>query len=90
MNIIKGKTSTGFEFEIDKDRVNNMEYLETLAEIKKGNAEAYPEAVSLLLSKEMKKALYDHVRTEDGRVPLEDIDREIDEMLSSDEETKNS
>lgn len=88
--IIKGTTSTGFEFEFDKQRVNNMEYLDALAEIKKGNAEAYSEAVSLLLSPEMKKALYDHVRTEDGRVPLEDIDREIDEILSSDEETKNS
>lgn len=88
--IIKGKTSTGFEFEFDKNRVNNMEYLDTLAQIRRGNAEAYSDAVALLLSDDVRRALYDHVRTEDGRVPLEDIDREIDEILSYDEETKNS
>lgn len=90
MDIIKGKTSTGFEFEFDKNRVNNMEYLDTLAQIRRGNAEAYSDAVALLLSDDVRRALYDHVRTEDGRVPLEDIDREIDEILSYDEETKNS
>ena len=78
----KGKTSTGFEFEIDENKFNNMEFLDALAESTEDGL-AFPKALNFILSKEQKKALYDHVRTEDGRVPVEDIDREVTEMMEA-------
>ena len=76
----KGTTSTGFSFEVDENRFNNMEFLDALAESSE-NALAFPRALSLILDKDQKQRLYDHVRTEDGRVPFESIDREITEIM---------
>ncbi len=78
--MIKGKTSTGFEFEFDTDVVRDMEFIELAAEASE-NGTRYPALIEYVLGKEQKKRLYDHVRNDKGRVMLDDVRREFDEIF---------
>lgn len=77
----QGKTNSGFEFEVDENAINDMEIIDAFVEIQDGNPAAYNTVVKKLFTPEQKKALYDHVRT-DGRVPLDKLAVEINDVLS--------
>ena len=74
-------TSTGFEIDIDEARLNNMELFDAVAELQGGNKLALSRVLALLLGDD-KTRLYDHVR-KDGRVPVEDVDREVAELFEA-------
>lgn len=78
--MIHGKTSTGFEFDFDTDVVRDMEFIELAAEASE-NGTRYPALIEYVLGKEQKKRLYDHVRNNKGRVMLDDVRREFDEIF---------
>lgn len=78
--MIKGKTSTGFEFDFDTDVVRDMEFIELAAEASE-NGTRYPALIEYALGKDQKKRLYDHVRNDKGRVMLDDVRREFDEIF---------
>jgi len=84
--MIKGTTESGFEFEIPENTLNNMEVIDLLRDVQKGEDGEIGEAemllalsglVDFILGKQGKKKLYNHVRTEDGRVPIEAVMTEI-------------
>ena len=52
--MIKGKTSSGFEYEIAEGSLNNYELLESISELDE-NTLVLPKVVNLLLGKEQKK-----------------------------------
>ena len=88
--MIKGKTSSGFEFEISKDVVNDYELVENLAELEE-NPLLLGKIVNKILGKEQTARLKDHVRNEKGIVPTDRMTQEIIEIFqNSGEETKNS
>lgn len=87
--MLTGRTSTGFEFSIDEEELNNMEFVDALAEAVDDTLQ-YSKVVKLLLGADQRKALYDHVRTESGRVPIEAIVDEVNEIMESSAELKNS
>ncbi|WP_179395730.1 hypothetical protein [Lacticaseibacillus absianus] len=87
--MLKGKTSTGFEYEISDDRVNNYELLEVLEELDESPA-ALVRAVKMLLGAEQTKALKDHVRTESGVVPADRMTDELKEIFERQGAVKNS
>ena len=66
---MKGKTSTGFEFDIEDERLDDMELVDIMAEIDE-NPLLMPKLCKMLLGEKQKKRLYDHLRSEDGRVPI--------------------
>ena len=78
--MIKGKTSTGFDFEFDPDVIRDMEFIELAAKASE-NGTKYPALIEAALGKDQKKRLYDHVRNERGRVMLDDVRREFDEIF---------
>lgn len=89
--MIKGKTSTGFEFEVDPEVLEDMEYIELAADTQ-DNPALYPRFVEFTLGEEQKKALYDHVRSASGRVLVSKVSAEFTEIiniLSEKTETKN-
>ena len=88
MKDIEGKTTTGFEYKIEVKRLNDMELLEVFAELDT-NPVALPRALEMLFGKEGKKALYNHVRTESGEVPIDSIEKELSEILGSVDLLKN-
>lgn len=88
--MVKGKTKSGFEFEIDEQAVNDMRVIDAMVEVEEGNLGGVSRLISLLFTKEQKKAFYDHLHLENGRVPLDTASKEIFEILGYNGETKNS
>jgi hypothetical protein len=88
--MIKGKTKSGFEFEISKDIANDYELVENLAELEE-NPLLIGKIVNQVLGKEQTARLKEHVRNEKGIVPTDKMTQEIIEIFqNSGEETKNS
>lgn len=88
--MIKGKTSTGFEFEISEDVVNDYELVENLAELE-DNPLMISKVVNKILGKEQTEKLKNHVRDDKGIVPIDKMTKEIIEIFQiSGEEIKNS
>jgi hypothetical protein len=85
----KKKTSTGFVYSIDENVLNNFELLDLFAEVDE-NPLLLPKVLKMLLGEETKKALYDHVRLEDGTVPADKISDELAEIITGNKEVKNS
>lgn len=90
--IVRGKTKSGFEFEVKKAMLNNAEFLELFAEVQNGDSMKVFGLVELALGKDQKARLYDHIRDEDGIVPVDALSTEaaeIFEALGSDNDVKN-
>ena len=45
--------------------------------------------IKLLLGKEDKKRLYDHVRTDEGIVPSKEVEKELSEIFTLSQDLKN-
>lgn len=86
--MIKGKTSSGFAFEIEEHVLDNMELLDTIVEADE-NPAALTKVVKMILPKDQQKALYEHLRTEHGNVPIMAVAQEMAEIFSYTPEGKN-
>lgn len=87
--MIKGKTSTGFQFEVEDSVLDNMELVDLLAENSE-NPLTISKIIKLVLGDAQRKKLYDNLRTEDGRVPMEAVAQAIAEIfLAFGEQGKN-
>lgn len=89
MSVIHVKTTSGFECDVDNEVLDDIEVLDYLAAIDGGEVMKYPKLLSKLFAPEVKKALYDHVRTEDGRVPYAAFDAEITDIFNAIKGGKN-
>ncbi|HEK9981560.1 TPA: hypothetical protein TT580_000298 [Streptococcus equi subsp. zooepidemicus] len=87
MEILKGKTTSGFEYEIPMKRLKNFELVEAIAE-EETDPTAVVKVVNLLLGNAAKD-LKEHVRDEDGIVDVEAIGVEIKEIFDSQKDLKN-
>ena len=88
--MIKGKTSSGFRFEISKDVINDYELVENLGELE-DNPLILGKIVRQILGKEQTSKLKDHIRNENGIVPTDKMTKEIIEIFKNGgEETQNS
>ncbi len=86
--MLKGKTGSGFEYEVTDAAMNNYELVEVLAEVDT-NPLLLPRLVKMLLGDEQNKRLMDHLRTKDGNVPIDAVSAEIMEIFQSGQ-AKNS
>lgn len=77
----KIKTNSGFEIEIDENRIDDMEFFEDITEIDQGNFMKLPSVIKRLFGEEGKARLYDHIRTEDGRVPVLALSDELTDVF---------
>ena len=76
------KTKTGFEIDVDEDCLDDAEVFDALADMQAGNAIAIPVVIDKICGG-AKKALYDHCRLENGRVPLQKVSDEIGEIIEA-------
>lgn len=83
------KTSTGFEFELAEDVLDNWEMLEQLAEIDSGNTGAVVGAAKTLLGDSYER-LKDHVKSIHGRVSIKAMTKEMEDIFNSVKAGKNS
>lgn len=63
-------TSTGFSCDIDETCIDDLELFDMIVEMEGGNAKMTPKVITKILGEEGKRALYDHVRDAQGRVPM--------------------
>ena len=75
-------TKTGFEADIDDSCIDDMELFEAVADLQAGDAMAIPTIIKKVGGAH-KKALYDHVRLPDGRVPVQAVSEEITEIFQA-------
>lgn len=92
--LVRGTTSTGFEYEVDRVILEDAEFLELFADVQNGGQDGMKifALIRTALGNEQKKRLYDHCRAEDGHVPVNVLSDEIAEIftkLGEAPETKN-
>ena len=80
--MLKGKTKSGFKFEVSDTALNNYELLEVISEVD-SNPVLIPKVVNMLLGNEQKAALIEHLRSEDGVVPVDAMSAELIEIFQS-------
>lgn len=81
--MITGKTDSGFAFSLPKAAIDNMELLDALADASDDDPVAVSRVCRLLLGKETRRQLYDHVRTADGRVPIDALTGELMQIFAA-------
>ena len=86
--LLKGKTAAGFEYQVDADMLNDMELLENIAEVDT-NPLKLPKVIRAVLGDKQKTAMYDHYRTENGKVPVDVVSAAFVEILSTNNQGKN-
>lgn len=71
-DLIRGKTKSGFEFEISKEKLDDIELLDAIETFDE-TSNGMTRVLNRLLGTEQKKKLYDHVRNEEGTAPISKI-----------------
>lgn len=94
--MIKGKTSTGFEYEYDEARLDDMRFVDVLAVVVDPDAPPFDKIagasklLTMLLGEDLKKQLYDHIGKEhDGRVPRAELEKALEEIMQAKDAEKN-
>lgn len=86
--MLKGKTKSGFKYEIADENVNNYELFEVMAEIDE-NPLLLPKLLKMLMGEEQKQALVEHLRGDNGKVTMEAIQSAVAEIFAT-PKVKNS
>ena len=88
--IVTGVTRSGFNFKVDTEAMNDMEFVDALSDTMDDNPIAFSKVCTKLLGSEQKKELYNHLR-KDGKVTIESVGEEIADIFGAiGEEGKNS
>lgn len=80
--MIAGKTKTGFEFFVEDGALDDWELLEVLADIDDGKTQKIGTAIKLLLGADQARALKEHCRNDEGRVPTSAMMAEVGEIFA--------
>ena len=87
--MIEGTTSSGFRYIYDEARLDDMRFVDVLAEVLNPEASRFSKIsgtsrlVTMLLGPEMKVALYEHIgKSHEGRVPRADLEAALEEMMA--------
>ena len=86
--MIKGKTSSGFEFEIQEHVLDSMELLDAIMEVDE-NIGTISKVVKMILPDDQRKKLYNHLRTQNGNVPIMAVAQEVAEIFQYNQKGKN-
>jgi len=85
--VITGKTKTNFEYNIDKKILNDYELLEEIDNIGK-NPVIIIKLLRRLLQEEQLEKLKEHIRNEEGMVPIDKMEKELEDIFNGINEIK--
>lgn len=89
--MVKCTTKTGFTCELPDNALDNMELVDVMADSSMNPGFRASATLRLLLTPDQKKALYDHLRTEDGRVSIVAVNEAIVDIFNCfNQQGKNS
>lgn len=80
---MKGKTNSGFEFDVSKDALDDYELLEDLADVSDGKEGKIVNVIRKMLGEEQKARLKEHLRDERGKVAASKMIQEIKEIFEA-------
>lgn len=78
-----GTTQSGFSFSIPEENLDNMELLDALADLNENDPLQVSTVCRLLLGKDQRRLLYDHLRTPEGNVPIQAVTEAIGEIFNA-------
>lgn len=81
--MITGKTASGFAFELDEKALDDMNLIDALAEASTNDPLQFSRVIRLLLGDAQRKRLYDALKDEAGRVPIERVSQAVSEIFSA-------
>ena len=94
--MIKGITSTGFSYEYDENRLDDMRFVDVLAVVVNPEAPRFEKIagasklLTMLLGADTKKALYEHIGNDhEGRVPRAELEQALSEIMQAKDAEKN-
>ena len=87
--MIKGNTSTGFEYEIDETKLDDWELLESFNRIDKGETGIFVDVANMLLGGEQMERLKEHVKKSEGRVSISGMIAELSSIFEETTKVKN-
>ena len=70
-------TDTGFKCKVSEDITDDMEFLDILVQVSRGDMTYLPDMLIGLLGEKSKKALYEHCRDKNGRVRSSKVITEV-------------
>lgn len=88
--MLRGKTESGFAYEIDEEVMDDYDFLEILCKIDDGDTALTIKMVDMLLGEKQKEELKNHLRTKKGRVSAKKLLAEVMEIFHATKEGKNS
>lgn len=77
---IKGTTTSGFSYEIEKDSLDDYELFELIAS---GDFTVVPKVIERILGEEQKNRLLEHLRGENGRVKMTDMEKALFDIFQN-------
>ena len=90
---IRGKTRTGFEFELDRRLMDDYDFIEKVSDLAETGL-GMPGIIRYMIGDDGYRALKEHCRRKDGFLSLRRVQKEMDDMMSTrvddDAEVKNS
>ncbi len=87
---IRGKTASGFEYELDPDVFDDWDIVTMFKRAYNGDEYAFVDIYPAVLGAEQFERLQDHVRTPDGRVKTSAVNAEVNEIFGAVKEAKKS
>lgn len=87
--MIKGKTTSGFSFEIDPEAFNDWRLLRKIRAVDKGEGQMAADVAEAILGSEQLELLENHIEKEHGKVTITDMMVELEEIIESCEPGKN-
>lgn len=88
--MIKGRTESGFEFELEDEVLDDYELLESLCQIDNGDTSKTIKMIDMLLGEDQKEKLKEHVRAGGKRVSAKKLISEVMGIFNAVQEGKNS
>lgn len=85
---MRGVTKSGFEWDVNAERLDDWEILEILSDMEDGKMLAAPKLLKKVLG-DKSRDLLDHCRKDDGTVPTQAVLDEVFEIIGSLKEGKN-
>lgn len=76
------KLENGFEYTIDDSVMDDAEFVDLLADVEENPLRA-GRILKWIYGDEGKKALYNHIRTKDGRVPVQAMNDAIEQTFNA-------
>lgn len=79
--MIEVTTKSGFTAEINENAFDDMRFLDLVCDMDDGKPQALRGMIKLILNADDEKRLYDHVKTDDGRVPVSALNAEMQSIM---------